>query len=250
MSLRLKEAVYRIKCRAPGCTFVSEAPIRENIMGATERDVDTEVLKIAKNLAFIKHDAMHGRKHDLTNPEIMKVSAQYERLGGGIVQGSERAPNVHTFARGQVIYGKEEDGSAVFEVLRGSVRNVRYNEITYSPGSGFATGTLFGHPGAFAGVVAATDDTVVSRHDFGELQRSNPAEARRLYEMAMGDLFRLIAALEKRVANSVKVGGKAKPVSTSARPSRRAVRPAARPVARPASKVNAGAPARKAHAKK
>ena len=245
MSLRLKEAVYRIKCRAPGCTFVSEAPIRENIMGATERDVDSEVLKIAKNLAFIKHDAMHGRKHDLTNPEIIKISSQYEHLG--IAQGSERAPNVHALARGQVVYGKDEGGSVVFEVLRGSARNVRYNEITYSAGSGFATGSLFGHPGAFAGVVAAADDTVVVRHDFGELQRSNPAEARRLYEMAMGDLFRLIAALEKRVANSVKVGGKAKPVAgASTRTSRRAVRPAARPVA----KTKARAPARKVHAKK
>ncbi len=218
-------------------------------MGATERDVDSEVLKIAKNLAFIKHDAMHGRKHDLTNPEIIKISSHYEHLGAA--QGSEKPPDAHALARGQVVYGKDEGGSAVFEVLRGSARNVRYNEITYSAGSGFATGSLFGHPGAFAGVVAAADDTVVVRHDFGELQRSNPAEARRLYEMAMGDLFRLIAALEKRVANSVKVGGKAKPVAgASTRASRRAVRPAARPVARPVAKTKARAPSRKVHAKK
>jgi len=249
MSFRLKEAVYRFKCRAPGCTFVTEAPIRENIMGATERDVDSEVLKIARNLAFIKHDAMHGRKHDLTNPEIIKISSQYEHLG--IAQGSEKAPDVHPLTRGQVIYGKDEGGSAVFEVLRGSARNVRYNEITYSAGSGFATGSLFGHPGAFAGVVAAADDTVVVRHDFGELQRSNPAEARRLYEIAMGDVFRLIAALEKRVANSVKVGGKAKPVAgASARTARRVAHPAAHPSARPTQKAKAAVPARKAHAKK
>jgi len=81
MPFRLKEAVYRIKCRAPGCRFVSDCVVRENIMGATEADVDVEVLKIARNLAYIKHDSLHGRKHDLANPDIMKMSCKYERLG-------------------------------------------------------------------------------------------------------------------------------------------------------------------------
>ena len=81
MSFRLKEAVYRIKCKAPGCRFVSDFSVRDNIMGATERDVDDEVRKIARNLAYIKHDSLHGRKHDLSNPEIMKLSCRCERLG-------------------------------------------------------------------------------------------------------------------------------------------------------------------------
>lgn len=82
MSFRLKEAVYKVRCRAPGCTFTSEFAIKENLMGVTEADIDTEAIKIAKNMAFIKHDALLGRKHQLANPEVFRVSGSYERIGG------------------------------------------------------------------------------------------------------------------------------------------------------------------------
>jgi hypothetical protein len=83
MSFRLKEGVFKVKCREPGCAFNSEFVVRENIMGATESDVDTEALRIACNLAYIKHDALYGRMHPLANPEVTKISGSYEHLGTG-----------------------------------------------------------------------------------------------------------------------------------------------------------------------
>ncbi len=74
MSFRLKEAMFKVRCREPGCSFFSEFVVRENIMGATEADVDSEALKIARNLGYIKHDALFGRMHQLSNPEVVKVS--------------------------------------------------------------------------------------------------------------------------------------------------------------------------------
>src|SRR5271157_1083450 len=81
MSFRLKEGVFKVRCREPGCAFASEFVVKENIMGATELDVDTEALRIARNLGYIKHDALYGRFHPLANPEITKISGSYERLG-------------------------------------------------------------------------------------------------------------------------------------------------------------------------
>ena len=83
MSFRLKEAMFKVRCREPGCSFYSEFVVRENIMGATEADVDSEALKIARNLGYIKHDALYGRVPQLSNPDVVKVSAAYDHLGTG-----------------------------------------------------------------------------------------------------------------------------------------------------------------------
>jgi hypothetical protein len=83
MSFRLKEGIYRVKCREPGCPFNSEFVVKENIMGATEMDVDSEAFKIARNLGYIKHDSLYGRMHPLANPEVSKISGSYEHLGAG-----------------------------------------------------------------------------------------------------------------------------------------------------------------------
>lgn len=92
MSLRLKEAMFRVRCREPGCSFNSEFMVRENIMGATEADVDSEALKIARNLGYIKHDALFGRTHQLSNPEVVKVSSSYDRLGTGVEAPASTVP--------------------------------------------------------------------------------------------------------------------------------------------------------------
>ena len=92
MSFRLKEAMFKVRCREPGCTFYSEFVVRENIMGATEADVDSEAQKIARNLGYNKHDALFGRLHPLTNPEVVKVSSSYDRLGTGTEAPASTAP--------------------------------------------------------------------------------------------------------------------------------------------------------------
>ncbi len=92
MSFRLKEAIFKVRCREPGCSFYSEFVVRENIMGATEFDVDAEAQKIARNLGFIKHDALFGRMHQLASPEVAKISAHYDHLGTGTEAPAAAAP--------------------------------------------------------------------------------------------------------------------------------------------------------------
>ena len=81
MSFRLKEAVFKVRCREPGCPFFSEIVVKENIMAATEQEVDAEAQKVARDLGFTKHDALFGRMHPMSNPEVSKVSGSYEHLG-------------------------------------------------------------------------------------------------------------------------------------------------------------------------
>ncbi|MGA2639511.1 MAG: hypothetical protein ABSG21_01255 [Spirochaetia bacterium] len=83
MSFRLKEGIFRVKCRELGCSFNTDITVKENIMGATEADVDSEALRIARNLGYIKHDALFGRMHPLANPEVFKIHGSYEHLGPG-----------------------------------------------------------------------------------------------------------------------------------------------------------------------
>src|SRR5208337_3221758 len=92
MSFRLKEAMFKVRCRESGCSFYSEFVVRENIMGATEAEVDAEAQKIARNLGFIKHDALFGRMHQLSNPEVVKVSGSYDHLATGTEAPASAAP--------------------------------------------------------------------------------------------------------------------------------------------------------------
>jgi len=81
MAYRLKEAVYKVRCRQPGCTFISEFVVKANLMGATKADIDSEAWKIAKGLGTNQHDAIHGVKHLMCDPDIRKTRSIYEAVG-------------------------------------------------------------------------------------------------------------------------------------------------------------------------
>ncbi len=81
MAYRLKEAVYRVRCRQPGCQFVSEYRVKANLMGATRADIDSEAWKIAKGLGTNQHDAVHGVKHPIFDPDVRKTRSVYEKIG-------------------------------------------------------------------------------------------------------------------------------------------------------------------------
>ena len=228
MSFKLKEAVYKIRSREPGCTFVSEFIVRENFMGVTEADVDSEAIKIAKNMAFIKHDALHGRKHQLANPEIFKVSSAYERIGGltaGSVftQQSGQAPAEQgipgrAFRKGDLIMKKNEGSALVIEVLRGSVQNSGYPGLKSRPGAMVGSASVFHQKSRPVDIVAADENTAVTFHDMRELTRSNPARARELYDRALEDVFNVLvylgdacASLEKKVKKLESLRNGAKP---------------------------------------
>ena len=81
MGFRLKNGVYSVRCRRPGCPFNTQITIETNIMGATEKDVEVEAFKIARDMATTKHDAVYGTNHYLENPAIRKVGGRYEPVG-------------------------------------------------------------------------------------------------------------------------------------------------------------------------
>jgi CRP-like cAMP-binding protein len=259
MSFRLKEAVYKIRCREPGCTFVSEFIVKENFMGVTEADVDSEAIKIAKNMAFIKHDALHGRKHQLANPEIFKISSAYDRIGGltadsvytpggaAPAAAAQGAPG-RAFRRGDIIMRRQEDDGLVVEVLRGAVQNVGHPGLRYRPGAVIGSAAIFHQKARPTDIVAAEDDTAVMFHDVRELTRSNPGRAKELYDRALEEVFHLMLHLQDSWASLEKKAKKPGPARAASKPKPRAkARPAAarKKPAKPPARKRTAARARK-----
>jgi CRP-like cAMP-binding protein len=258
MSYRLKVGIFKVRCREPGCPFFSEFVVKENIMGATEADVDSEALKIARNLGFIKHDALYGRKHQLSNPDVTKASATYEHLGGGAVvhpaapAAPAHAPSVptRTYARGEVIIRKGESAVTVCEVVHGSAMNEKLPDMVYRAGSTFGSAAIFRQKNRMADIVAGEDGTSIAFYNIRELSKTNPSKARELYDEAMEDLFHILgylegyaATLEKKVRSLE--ARKTAPVKAAAKPApRKAVPKAAKKT------VKKTAPKKKAAAKK
>lgn len=242
MSFRLKEATYKVRCREPGCTFTSEFSVKENLMGVTEADIDSEAIKIAKNLAFIKHDALLGRKHQLVNPDIFRISGSYERIGGlsassVFTQPAPGAPAqapAHTFRRGDIIMRKQEDSALVCEVVRGSAQNAGHPGLRYRPGAMVGTATIFHQKSRPADIVAAEDNTAVIFHDVKELTRNNPGKARELYDLALEDIFHVLLHLEDYSSLLVKKLKKQETLRAAKKP--RQQRPAKKPAASAARK--------------
>jgi len=210
MSFRLKEAIFKVRCREPGCPFNSEFVVKENIMGATEADVDSEALKLARNLGYIKHDAVYGRKHPLANPDVTKVSGSYDRIGvapephaapAAAAPSAAGANPTRTYRRGETIIRKGESAATVIEVVRGIAYNIRRPEMAYKPGSTFGAAALFRQKSRLADVVAGEDGTTVVFYNLRELAKSNPAKARELYDEAMEDVFHILVHLEEYSAS-------------------------------------------------
>ena len=242
MALKLKEVVFRVRCREMGCPFTSDFSVKENIMGATQEDVDSEALKIARDQAMTKHDAIYGRKHAMLNPETHKVAGSYETLGpvspAARTAAAGAGEPVHTrrFDRGEKIVAKGERATTVCEVVRGSAINEARPGIIYRPGSTFGAAALFEHKKRMASIVAAENDTLIGFYDMRELTKTDPAKARELYNEAMEDIFHVLAYLEDNCASLEKKITKLK------------AGPAKKPTKKPARK-QAGKQVRKAPAK-
>jgi CRP-like cAMP-binding protein len=205
MAFRLKEVVFRVRCREEGCPFTSDFAVKENIMGGTQEDVDSEALKIARDQAMTKHDAIYGRRHTLLHPEVHKVAGSYEQIGGlsspAAPSSRDRAGRTQSFARGEMIVTKGERATTVCEVVRGSAVNEGRPGIFYRPGATFGAAALFEHKKRMASIVAAEDGTLVAFYDMRELARSDPAKANELYNEAMEDIFNVLAWLEGYAAS-------------------------------------------------
>jgi CRP-like cAMP-binding protein len=235
MSFRLKEDVFKVRCREPGCPFYSDFIVKENIMGATEADVDSEALKIARNMAFIKHDALYGRKHQLQNPEVYKVSGSYDRIGPSPAEVAMAAPPAapqtaaRTFRRGEIIIRKGESALTVCEVIKGSALNEKLPDLVYRAGSTFGAAAIFRQKKRMVDIIAGDDGTTIAFYNIRELSRNNPAKARQLYDEAMEDVFHIVNYLEDYSASLEK---KLKKLSTAGKAPRKPAAPAKKPAAK------------------
>jgi CRP-like cAMP-binding protein len=224
MSYRLKEIVFQARCNEPGCPFRVEFAVKENIMGATEADIDAEAWRFARNLAFIKHDSLYGRKHALVRPEIRKMSAKYEQIGEDMIDAltPPASPPTRTFGKGEWIIRKGESATTVCEVIRGSAVNEKRQEVVYEAGSTFGAAALFQQKNRMADIVAGEEGTVIGFYNMRELVKTNPPKARELYNAAMEDMFNVITHLEECNALLEKKVGRLKAVKRRKGPSKAA----------------------------
>ncbi len=251
MSFKLREVTFRVRCTEPGCVFDAEFTVRENIMAATEAEVDSEAWKIARNMAYIRHDSLHGRKHPLNNPEMHKIGGRYDRMVPVAAPSIPTAPPhaegasaLRRYRKGEKIIRKGDSAVTVCEVLRGSAYNEKRPELFYQPGATFGAAALFEHKSRLADIVAGNDETVIAFYNMRELSKTNPAKAREMYNAAMEDIFDVLTYLEGYAGSLEKELARVKAAKATQRPAKPARNAQARkPVKKPAAKK---APAKKA----
>jgi hypothetical protein len=217
MAYVLRDGLFQVKCRQSGCPFKSEFKIAQTIMGATDRDCESEAMKIAQNMAAIKHDAIYGRTHILKDPLVRKVGGTYVPFGAGASPaagqaaaqdaaafdpGLPRPPGavaVRKYAKGEIILRKGDRATTVCEVLTGAACAEPPSESRYVQGQSFGAAGLLTNQERTGNVLAETDGAVIAFYNIQDLTRSNPAKARELYNEIMEDALHVIAYLDTRV---------------------------------------------------
>jgi len=252
MAFKLKEALFRVRCREPGCPFVSDFLVKENLQGATEADVNSEAWKLAKDLGITRHDAIHGKRHPMIEPDIHMIRSSYETIGavrrGKVLPAPSRlgeSINTRRYDRGDRIIVKGERATTVCEVVRGVARNERRPSLVYRPGATFGAAGLFENKRRMADIVAAEDGTIIAFYDMRELWSTDREKAKELSNEAMEDIFRVLTwledrcdALEKQLARR-RTGGAAARIAK--KPAKRAARKPVRKAAKkPAKKAVVG----------
>jgi hypothetical protein len=214
MAYVLRDGIFQVKCRQQGCPFKSEFKIGQTIMGATDKDCESEAMKIARNMAAIKHDAIYGRTHILKDPIVRKIGGAYAAFGAGQAPGAARtaaravepgiprppgATAVKKYAKGEVILRKGDRASTVCEVISGAAYPENTTAIRYEAGRSFGAAGLLSNQERTGSVLADADDTVVAFYNMQEVSKTNPAKARELYNEVMEDTLHVIAFLDDRV---------------------------------------------------
>lgn len=200
MPYRLNKGVYAVRCRHPRCTFNTQLEIDETIMGMTESDVEAEARKVARDMAHVRHDSLHGRNHELQKVEIRKVSGTIQLTGAGPVQAFDDHADsyVKEFRKGEVILKQGDSATAVCEVLRGVAYPLRNKRHTYSPGDCFGVAALLPHHSRMTDVIAGADGTRIGFHSLPELNRTDPKKASKLFTRVIEDTLQVISDLGQR----------------------------------------------------
>lgn len=203
MAYKLKTGKYRVACKYPGCTFDHEFSINQVIMGVTEEDVESEAKKFARDMARVKHDALYGNKHTLTNPTIRKISGVFEAVGAqsSMLKRQSDAVKYQEYKKGEKILNKGDLATTICEVVKGSAAVDRNNATPYKPGESFGAAALLVNQVRTADVVACEDGTMIAFYNLKELSKKDPRKAKELYAEAMEDVFDVIQALEGTVSS-------------------------------------------------
>ncbi len=203
MAYKLSKGKYRVTCKYPGCTFDHEFTLTQTIMGMTEEDVESEAKKFARDMARVKHDAIHGAKHTLTNPTVRKISGVYEAVGAqsSVLKRQSDAVRYQEYKKGDKILNKGDLATTVCEVVKGSAGVDRANAQPYKPGESFGAAALLVNQVRTADVIALEDNTMIAFYNLKELSKKDPRKAKELYSEAMEDMFSVIQTLETTVSD-------------------------------------------------
>jgi hypothetical protein len=200
MPYRLNKGVYSARCRHTHCTFNVHMKIDEAIMGMTESDVENEARKVARDMAMVQHDSIHGRLHSLQNPEIRRVSGSCQLVGAG----PGRAPRAQAeigpreYSRGECILKEGEEADWVCEVLRGFAYPQRNKAHRYKAGDCFGAAALLPKHRRMTSVISGSDRTRIAFYNLAELNRSDPKKANSVFSRVMEDTLLVIRELEKK----------------------------------------------------
>jgi hypothetical protein len=178
--------------------------VDETIMGVTESDVKTEAMKVVRDMAQVNHDSIHGRQHQLQNPEIHMVSGTIQLVGAGPLQAVPQQTDyaVREFRKGDVILKKGEDATSVCEVLRGAAYPLRNRHHRYSLGDCFGVAALLPNHSRMTDVVAGADKTRIAFYQLPELNRHDPRKASSVLSRVIEDTLKVIGELERNAEPS------------------------------------------------
>lgn len=201
MAYKLKKGVFKIQCKHPGCPFDVEIDIKQNLMGITEEDVENEARKIAKDMARIKHEAIHGTKHPLTNPTIKKVTAIYEAVGvkTPVLTTQNEAVSYKEYKKDEKILRKGDIATTICEVVKGYAYADKNRAHIYREGDSFGAAALLINQTRTADIIAGEDGTVIAFYNLKELSNKDPRKAKEIYNEAMEDIFNIIAEMERLI---------------------------------------------------
>ncbi len=200
MPYRLYKGVFEVRCRHPRCPFNAKFEIQENIQGMTESDVDIEARRLARDMAYTKHQSLeYGRSHTLKSPDIRMASGSIQLTGAGPVLVAEKPRDslVREFQKGDVILKKGEDAEAVCEVLEGAAYPLRNRKHRYSVGDCFGVAALIPRHSRMTDVVAGEDGTKIGFYWLADLNKKDPKKAAELLSRVIEDALDVIGDLEQ-----------------------------------------------------
>ena len=201
MPYQLKNGVFLVRCRYPGCPFATQVSTEQKIMAMTEQDVEREAKNLVRDIAMTKHDAVYGTRHTLRNPEVRRISGTYQLIGQpeGTAEPQSKEVFYRDFDKGEVILQEGDEATTLCEVIRGSAFADRNRSHRYGVGNCFGASALLANHSRTCNVIAGVDGTRVAFYNLINLSKKNSKKASRLFQSVMEDTLRVIQDLESSI---------------------------------------------------